>query len=547
MEILRLLLEESGASRTKLLFFSALGGVSGVLLLAILNSGAAVAARGGVRLPLVVYFVLTLTLSVLSQKFVWRTTTKTAEDIVHAIRTRLMRKIAGCGLENLDSIGRAELYAAINQHAYSISISIPPMIISLQSVVLVAFTVAYLAYLSLLAFLLAAIGIVAGVAYAISQGQETNRCIDIAIASEQKVYYSLADLLEGFKEVKLNDRRRSELMAAAENFSLAARNNRIATGAVVAESFIATQTALYFLLAFLVFLVPEFSPTAYPSTVIKLTTAGLFMIGPINSIVAIMPTFTYAEAALAAIRRTEELLDRNQEALHPSASRVEPFEKLELDGITYEYKDPGGRGFTVGPLSFDVTANEVVFITGGNGSGKTTMLRVLLGLYTPKSGRILVNGTAVDAENLAGHRALFSTVLSDYHLFARSYGLPRVDPVRAQHLLQRMGLANKTSFRGDNFDTLDLSTGQRKRLALVLAILEDRPIMVFDEWAADQDPEFRRIFYHEILPELRQAGKTVIAVTHDEKYFACCNRELHMIEGQMASSGASGGSVLAVG
>jgi putative ATP-binding cassette transporter len=548
MEILQLLLKESGAARTKLVIFSALGGISGVLLLAILNSAAAVAATGGVKPPLVMFFILTISISVLSQKFVWRTTTRTAEDIVHGIRMRMMRKIAGCGLENLESIGRAELYAAVNQQAYSISISIPPIIISLQSVVLVAFTIAYLAYLSLLAFALASTGIIAGIAYAISKGHETNRLIDIAIASEQKVYYSLADLLEGFKEVKLNHRREAELMAAAENFSFAARNNRIATGALVAGTFISTQTALYFLLAVLVFVVPQFSFAAYPSTVIKLTTAGLFMIGPINSIVAIMPTFTYAEAAIAAIRRTEALLDRNQEARHAPASKPPPFQTLALDQITYEYKDPGdGKGFGVGPLSFEVKANEVVFVTGGNGSGKTTMLRVLLGLYTPKSGTVLVNGAAVEVENLAEHRSLFSTVLSDYHLFVRGYGLPRIDAARAQDLLQRMGLANKTSFRDGNFDTLDLSTGQRKRLALVVAILEDRPVMVFDEWAADQDPAFRRIFYHEIIPELRSAGKTVIAVTHDEKYFNCCDRELHMIEGQMVQSGTSGGSDLAAG
>ena len=137
-------------------------------------------------------------------------------------------------------------------------------------------------------------------------------------------------------------------------------------------------------------------------------------------------------------------------------------------------------------------------------------------------------------------RSLFATVLSDYHLFSRAYGIPEPDRKQVEALLSRMGLAGKTVWRDGGFSTLALSSGQRKRLALILAILEDRPILVFDEWAADQDPKFRRVFYEEILPDLRAAGKTVIAVTHDEKYFGHADRHLYMSEGLIAEIAKGG-------
>lgn len=541
MEILRLLLKESGAERNKLLLFSVLSGVSGVLVLALLNGATAAAAEGHSRLPMAVMFLCAVGISVLSQKFVWRTAARATEDIVHGIRLRIMQKAAGCGLENLEAIGRTQLYSAISQHTYTISMSAPPIIISLGCVVIVACTIAYMAWLSLLAFALTALAVGFGIYYSVARSRETNQHIDASIMNEHRVYGTLSELLDGFKEVKLHRPRQDELLAIGDQLSQDARASRVATNAVVASGFIGTQTALYFLLAILVFVLPQLSLEAYPQTVVKLTAAGLFMIGPVSSIISIMPMFTYAESSLQAIHRTEALLDENQEAIRDEVSPRLPFKSLALDGIRYAYKDADGRGFSIGPMSFEIKANEVIFITGGNGSGKTTMLRVLLGLYTPASGRLMVNGRGVAREDLASHRALFSTVLADYHLFSRNYGLRNIAVEEAEQLLERMGLAGKTGFRDGQFDTVNLSTGQRKRLALIVAILEDRPVLVFDEWAADQDPVFRRIFYQEIIPELKAAGRTVIAVTHDEKYFGHCDRHLHMVEGEITELEAGGG------
>ena len=531
--MIRLFLVQANNKRTKFAVFLALAGISNVLLLAILNSAAQHAADQSLELMLILTFTLGISIFVLTQKYVWKTASEEIASLVHGMRVRIINKISAFDLENLEKTGKAELYAAINQHTYTIMVSALPVIISLQSIILIFFTLAYLAFLSFLAFITALIAISIAVGYSIKRSSDMNQFLDTAISAEQNVYYSLSDLIEGFKEIKLNRSRELDLLEDADTLSVGARDNRVIANVEMSLNFIGTNTAFYFLLAILVFLVPQLSGDTNPELVVKITTAGLFLIGPITNVVSIMPTYAYAEMAVGLIEKTEQLLDAHREDL---GDRKEagflPFQHLSLANIQYEYHDPDGRvSFSIGPVSLDADANEIVFLTGGNGSGKSTLIKVLLGLYRPSHGTLAINDLDADSDNLRSYRNLFSTVLSDYHLFSNTYGLENINQQRVDNLLQKMGLQDKTRLVDGRFNTLDLSTGQRKRLALIIAILEDRPIMVFDEWAADQDPVFRNTFYHEILPELKAAGKTIIAVTHDEKYFDCADSRYHMEEG----------------
>ncbi len=105
-------------------------------------------------------------------------------------------------------------------------------------------------------------------------------------------------------------------------------------------------------------------------------------------------------------------------------------------------------------------------------------------------------------------------------------------PERINALLEVMELSGKTAFRDGGFTNTHLSTGQRKRLALVVACLEDKPVYVFDEVAADQDVHFRGYFYETLLPELKNRGRTVVVVTHDDRYFHVADRVLGMDYGK---------------
>ncbi|MDQ3281408.1 MAG: ATP-binding cassette domain-containing protein, partial [Acidobacteriota bacterium] len=186
-----------------------------------------------------------------------------------------------------------------------------------------------------------------------------------------------------------------------------------------------------------------------------------------------------------------------------------------------------------GPISLSFQRGELLFIVGGNGSGKSTLLKLLTSLYYPHSGELRLDGAALHRETYADYRSLFSPIFGDYYLFEVLYGLRPVDEMRVRTLLRRLEIADKTTVANDRFSTTDLSTGQRKRIALLINYLEDRPIQVFDEWAADQDPQFRRFFYEVLLAELKAAGKTVIAATHDDRYFHVADRVLRMENGHV--------------
>ncbi len=189
----------------------------------------------------------------------------------------------------------------------------------------------------------------------------------------------------------------------------------------------------------------------------------------------------------------------------------------------------------MGPIDLTISAGELLFLAGGNGSGKTTLVKLLTGLYEPDSGRVALDGRAIGVDDAESYRQLFSVVYADGYLFSHLFGIerPNVD-LEASEGLERLGLAGKTRVERGAFSTIDLSQGQRRRLALLAARLEDRPILVFDEWAANQDPFFKRFFYLELLPELRGEGKTVVVISHDEEFYDVADRVVRLLDGQVA-------------
>ncbi|KPA19129.1 cyclic peptide transporter, partial [Candidatus Magnetomorum sp. HK-1] len=202
-----------------------------------------------------------------------------------------------------------------------------------------------------------------------------------------------------------------------------------------------------------------------------------------------------------------------------------------LDNLTYEYQQPDQTtSFSVGPLNLKINSGEILFITGGNGGGKTTLLKLITGLYQPSSGNIWIDQKKV---NMSQHRYLFSAIFSDFYLFDKLYGLDKIDIQQVNELLVTMDLAKKVKWKDDHFSTTDLSTGQRKRLALIVSLLENRQIYVFDEWAADQDTKYRYYFYESLLPLLKKQGKTIVVITHDEAFFHIADQLVRLNYGQL--------------
>jgi putative ATP-binding cassette transporter len=196
--------------------------------------------------------------------------------------------------------------------------------------------------------------------------------------------------------------------------------------------------------------------------------------------------------------------------------------------FSYAVREGVTGTFSVGPLRLRIERGELLFLVGGNGSGKSTVLKLLTGLYYPHDGRLTVDGQPVDRKTVHDYRELFSAVFGDFHLFDRLYGMEDVPEARVQAILDELELTAKTRFRDGRFTNLNLSTGQRKRLALAVTMLENKEVLVFDEWAADQDPHFRDYFYNVVLKRLQEQGKTIVAVTHDDRYWPVADRVVKM-------------------
>jgi cyclic peptide transporter len=212
------------------------------------------------------------------------------------------------------------------------------------------------------------------------------------------------------------------------------------------------------------------------------------------------------------------------------------WQRLELVGVTHAYrKEQDDSSFTLGPLNLTLTASQLVFIIGGNGSGKSTLAKLLTGLYLPEAGEIRLDGRLIDDANREWYRQHFSVVFSDFYLFERFLGLHQIDE-RVQEYLVKLQLEHKVKVEDGRLSTTNLSQGQRKRLALLTVYLEDRPIYLFDEWASDQDPIFKKTFYEQLLPELKAKGKTVLVISHDEQHFGVTDRIVKLDYGQVVEN-----------
>src|SRR5882757_231778 len=539
MSFLELVRREMQGSLVRLLVMSAFGGISNAAILAAVNSGAQTAGNGRGNLWAAALFLVALFLFIKSQHYILITATVEIEAIIHKLRIRLLDQVRHAELIPLDAIGRARIGAAITRDTATLTQATNICAFAAQSVVLIFFVAIYIAYLSLLAFALivVVVGFTALMLHAKSRDQaEGTR---EGTEWENRLFDRQTDLLEGFKEVRLNRARSEELFDDIVEVSRTAANTKIRTQSETFKRLVFSQSSVYLLLGAIVFVAPIFGD-ASAGTIAKTTTATLFIVGACFSLVQALPILTAANTAADNIAGLEaKLREMSVEGRSGSDQALAKFEKIEMRAVEFRYVDKSSEAvFQVGPVDFDLRRGELVFIIGGNGSGKSTLLRVLSGLYQPLSGEITLDGVPVTDELRDRYRSLFSAIFVDYHLFQRLYGITDQDAADLGRLLAQFRLTDKTRLTNGEFTTLDLSGGQRKRLALIVSLLEKRPILLLDEWTAEQDPEFRRKFYDELLPELMRNGATVVAITHDDRYLEELKlpaRSLRMDEGRFVA------------
>lgn len=449
------------------------------------------------------------------------------------LRLHLARQMTELELPKLEQIGPARLLAILTEDVFRLS----QLVNTLPTFgMAVATSVACVAYLGWLApGLLAALAVVALPAiggFWLIQSQ-ARRLLSSAQQARDVLFQHFRAVTEGVKELKLHAGRRADFFTSQLQ-PAAAEVNRWRNIVHDRQHLAATWSqALYFVFILVVFLLADWQ--GLPLEVVTgYALIILYLRGSLLSALNGLPLWAEANVALERIEALGFTLTLVPASSQTSTPAPVAFQQIELRDVVYHYSD----GFTLGPLDLILQPGELVFVAGGNGSGKTTLLKLLTGLYTPTAGAVYWNGQPVTAANLEAYRQHFSVVFAEPFLFDRLLGLAaNTLDQQAQSYLEQLELTRKVQVQDGRLSTTSLSHGQRKRLALLTAYLEDRPVYVFDEWAAGQDPEFREVFYHRLLPELKARGKLVLAITHDDRYFGEADRLVKLELGKITADG----------
>jgi putative pyoverdin transport system ATP-binding/permease protein len=455
--------------------------------------------------------------------------TKVTIDTLLGLRMAFCREITSAPLAVLEHLGSARLTAAFTENMPAISNAL----VQLPNVVLYAIvaggSIVYMGWLSWQALILI---LAAGAVFLVSYRFVNNRAqkeFGKAFVHYRAVLKGFRELIDGAKELKLHRGRRQAHLATAIGAPLdGLARHRVKSSFLYGAAEAWSTTGMFFAIA-MVLMFAQGKREVGTGFVVAL----LYLMPFIQGILSTMPAFSQAEMAIKSVQELIGKLAQSSDVAVLDVPGASPWRRIALNDVSYRYDsgDPESS-FRIGPMDFSVAPGEVIFVTGGNGSGKTTFIKVLAGLYYPQEGAILVDGALVTADGIDLYRQRFSSVFFDFHLFDQFYGLSDIDEKAASYL-KHLRLDHKVRVDDGKLSTTNLSQGQRKRLALLTAYLEDRPIYIFDEWAADQDLEFREFFYYEIIPGLKRRNKTVIVISHDERYFHLADRVVKLELGQI--------------
>jgi putative ATP-binding cassette transporter len=521
---------------TIIILAGVIGGLSNTLLIATINSTLNNPATP--RLTLALTFGV-LCLALASLRFVsGALLVHLMKKIMVSLRLQLCRKILNAPLRLLEQHGAHRLIATLTGDVPSIANAYIFLPMLCMNFAILLGCLIYLCWLSPL-LLVAAIGFMAvGI---VSHQIPVTKALQYFSRSREGtdvVFKHLRGLIDGIKELKMHRGRRYAFYSELLEPRLRAMHQDNATGEIIWAGAGSWGQILFFIFIGLVLFVGPAVNQVNAMVLTGYTLTVMYMMAPLEFVLSFLPNLTRANVAMKTIDKLTNSLDEHLVA----ETEVNPAAKpswglLELSGIQHAYRRENEEAeFSLGPIDLSIRSGELVFITGGNGSGKTTLAKLLVGLYIPQQGEIRLDGKTITDDQRDNYRQLFSVVFSDFYLFENLLGLSEFNiDTKAQDYLAKLQLDRCVQIKEKTLSTLELSQGQRKRLALLTAYLEDRPIYVFDEWAADQDPQFKQIFYFELLGRLKAAGKTAIVISHDDRYYHIADRVIKLNYGLIES------------
>ncbi|KAB8318899.1 cyclic peptide export ABC transporter [Tolypothrix campylonemoides VB511288] len=533
MNLLRFLLRTSWVSLTLAVLAGLISGACNAGLIAVINQAlrepSAIALAGSFAALCLLQFLTNLSAEALLIRI--------SQGAVCNLRLLLSNQILASPLRHLEQIGIHRLLASLTDDIRTISdaiLRIPFFCVNLASVigcVIYLGTLSSTALFWTLGFL--AIGIFS---YQFPTIRATN-LLELARKREDKLFSHFRAITEGVKELKLNSQRRYAFLSEELQPTITKYRDNQVLGLTILSTAATWGDLLAFGLIGLLLFVLSSLQNISGSILSSYVLTGVYLVGPLANCIEILPNLVTANIAFSKIESLDLSLTTNltRGKLTTPVEQISCWRCLELVGVTHAYyREQEFSRFVLGPIDLTLYPGELVFIIGGNGSGKSTLVKLLTGLYIPETGEICVDGKLITDKNREWYRQHFSVVFSDFYLFERTLGLGGSDlDSQIQDYLIRLQLEHKVQIKNGKLSTTDLSQGQRKRLALLTAYLEDRPIYVFDEWASDQDPIFKEIFYTQLLPELKNKGKTVLVVSHDDRYFHLAERVVKLEDGKL--------------
>ncbi|MFQ4140997.1 cyclic peptide export ABC transporter [Chlorogloeopsis sp. ULAP02] len=460
-----------------------------------------------------------------------------SEKAILDLRMLLSRRILASPLRQLEQVGAYRLLAALTEDIRTISSTVFIIPFFCINTAIVIACLIYLGWLSNTVFFVGLCFLFLGIFSYLLPMMKAMSLLKLAREQEDKLFNHFCAITQGTKELKLHrQRRQSFLKEDLRTTALSYRHHNVVGMSVFAAAASWGQILFFVAIGLLLFILPSLTKI-HPAILSAYALTIIYMMSPLEHIMSMLPTIARALVALKKVESLGLSLPTNSnETTSVTALTSEKFwQSLELVNVTHSYyQEREETNFILGPINLKFNLGELVFIVGGNGSGKSTLAKLISGLYIPETGNIYLDGKLIDNHNREWYRQQFSVVFSDFYLFERLLGLDNSDlDAQTQNYLVQLQLDHKVKVNNGVLSTTNLSQGQRKRLALLTTYLEDRPIYMFDEWASDQDPVFKEIFYTQLLPELKSRGKTVLVISHDDRYFHIADRIVKLEYGKV--------------
>jgi len=476
------------------------------------------------------YFLLALGLYISCRKVLEVTLATLTQTIIRNTRELIFNKLFNSTYTEFLSVKEGELTAVLTSDINQISQIANMSVTTVTSLITVIAAFIYLMTLSLLGtvIIIVVIAVIASI-YSFFNSRAMKH-FRKSRESQSQFLEKIEGLIRGFKDITLQRNKKIEYIDEIKRVNRDFMSNNVSAFKMFVNAFLLGESFFIIVLGLVTFGLSILFGTSEGAMSMKFVVILIYLLNPINMILNTVPRFAQVRISIGRIKKLIDQLPEKETSSNEMSKTKNVIESISLDNITFEYENSQEKGFKVGPISLEVSQGEILFIIGGNGSGKSTLIHLLTGLFDSMGGNVTLDKKEVDSEIIGEH---ISAVFSDSHLFDRLYNinLEGKEEYVNKHL-EKFNLIGKVSVNNNTFSTVKLSTGQKKRLHLLRVILEDKPILVFDELAADQDPEFRKYFYRELLPELREKGKIIIAVTHDDHYFDVANKVMKLDLGQ---------------